>query len=497
MATIFLTNGNDSRLLDRPGTYVVDGLAGRDTMEFGTSASTDYEITLGVDGGVHVDSLSGASQQFHGTFYNFEVFVFRNRSERIELATYFSDSQPPTVTMTDFTSGTATGPVNYDLAFSKPVTGLAADDFQVSGGSVIAVAGSGSGYTVTVQPTAGSEGTISFALKAAAVQDAAGLTNAATSAAAQPYDTLAPRVAAGSPTVGATGVSTSGPIVIDFSEPVHGGTGTVVLRDGAGTQLAFWSSSDVGALLSGTRLTLTLAPGRTLPAAETLRVELGAAVVQDAAGNGFAASSFTFTTAGVVTQTGGAGNDVFTLTRGPYAVDGGGGIDQAVVAGLRSAYTLAPAGSGYTLASADLTASLANVERVAFGDQKLALDVAGNAGLVARTLGAVFGRAGVSDPVYAGIGLQLVDSGTSYAALMQLALDFKLGAGASHAAVVDLLYTNVVGSAPSAEASAFYVALLDNGTYTPAILGTIAADTELNLANIDLVGLTQHGLVYI
>ena len=327
MATIFLTNGNDSRLLDRPGTYVVDGLAGRDTMEFGTSASTDYEITLGADGGVHVDSLSGASQPFNGTFYNFEVFVFRNRSERIELATYFSASQPPTVTITDFTSGTATGPVSYDLAFSKPVTGLAADDFQVSGGSVIAVAGSSSGYTVTVQPTAGSEGTISFTLKAAAVQDAAGLTNAATSAAAQPYDTLTPRVAAGSPTVGATGVSTSGPIVIDFSEPVHGGTGTVVLRDSAGTQLGFWSSSDVGALLSGTRLTLTLAPGRTLPAASTLRVELGAAVVQDTAGNNFAASSFTFTTAGVVTQTGGAGNDVFTLTRGSYAVDGGGGIE--------------------------------------------------------------------------------------------------------------------------------------------------------------------------
>lgn len=495
MATIFLTNGNDSRLLDRPGTYVVDGLAGRDTMEFGTSASTDYEITLGADGGVHVDSLSGASQQFHGTFYNFEVFVFRNRSERIELATYFSASQPPTVTITDFTSGTATGPVSYDLAFSKPVTGLAADDFQVSGGSVISVAGSGSGYTVTVQPTAATEGTISLTLKAAAVQDAAGLTNAATAAAAQPYDTLAPRVAAGSPTVGASGVSTEGPIVIDFSEPVHGGTGTVVLRDSGGAQLAFWSSSDVGALLSGTRLTLTLT--RALPAASTLRVELGAAVVQDTAGNSFAASSFTFITAGVATQTGGAGNDVFTLTRGAYAVDGGGGLDLAVVPGARAGYTIAAAGSGYTLASADLTASLANVERVGFGDQKLALDLAGNAGLVARTLGAVFGRASVNDAAYAGIGLQLVDSGTSYTALMQLALDAKLGAGASHVAVVDLLYTNVVGSAPSAEARAFYVALLDNGTYTPAILGTIAADTELNLANIDLVGLMQHGLVYI
>jgi hypothetical protein len=185
------------------------------------------------------------------------------------------------------------------------------------------------------------------------------------------------------------------------------------------------------------------------------------------------------------------------LTRGAYAVDGGGGLDQAVVPGARAGYTIAAAGSGYTLASADLTASLANVERVGVGDQKLALDLAGNAGLVARTLGAVFGRASVNDAAYAGIGLQLVDSGTSYTALMQLALDAKLGAGASHVAVVDLLYTNVVGSAPSAEARAFYVALLDNGTYTPAILGTIAADTELNLANIDLVGLTQHGLVYI
>lgn len=496
MATILLTNGNDTRLLNVPGTYVVDGLAGIDTMDFGREPISDYTITRGADGGVRVDTLSGASQSFSATLYNFEFFVFGNGSQRIELATYFSATEPPVATFTDFTSGTATGTVAYELKFNKPVTGLALDDFQVSGGTVTTLSGSGAAYNLSVQPTPGAEGTIALTLKAGAVADGGGLANIATTAAAQPYDTLAPRIAAASPASGATGAGTTAPIVIDFTEAVRGGTGTVVLRDAAGAQLGFWSSSDIGVLLSGTRLTLT--PTQPLPAGATVRVELGAAVVQDLAGNAFAATSYTYTTSGVTQRTGTAGNDSFALPAGVSSIDGAGGIDQVVAGAARAGYTLTAGAGGWTLATLDgaTRATLVNVERVAYADQKLALDLSGNAGLVAKTLGAVLGRDSVKDAAIAGVGLSLVDAGTGYTALMQLALDYKLGAGASHAAVVDLLYTNVVGSAPSADARAFYVALLDNGTYTPAILGTIAADTELNLANVDFVGLSQGGLVY-
>ena len=69
-----------------------------------------------------------------------------------------------------------------------------------------------------------------------------------------------------------------------------------------------------------------------------------------------------------------------------------------------------------------------------------------------------------------------------------------MGANASHAAVVTVLYTNVAGVAPGAADLAAFVALLDNGSFTPASLGVFAAEHALNLGNIDLVGLTAEGL---
>ena len=111
-------------------------------------------------------------------------------------------------------------------------------------------------------------------------------------------------------------------------------------------------------------------------------------------------------------------------------------------------------------------------------------------------LGAVFGAGAVAQADYVGIGLQLADSGSSYAGLMQLALDARLGAGASHKAVVGLLWGNIVGGTPSASDEAYYVSLLDSNALTPAALGVLAADTDFNLQRIDLVGLSQSGLAY-
>jgi hypothetical protein len=153
--------------------------------------------------------------------------------------------------------------------------------------------------------------------------------------------------------------------------------------------------------------------------------------------------------------------------------------------------------TGFSLAgngAAPLT--LEQVERLQFTDHSLALDLDGHAGQVAKILGAVFGADAVHNTIYAGIGLQYSDGGMGYADLMQLALDARLGAGASHADVVTLLYTNVVGVAPSAPDLAGYVALLDDHSYTPGTLGVMAADTALNTTQIDLVGLAASGLVF-
>ncbi|MBE0550739.1 MAG: cadherin-like domain-containing protein [Rubrivivax sp.] len=189
--------------------------------------------------------------------------------------------------------------------------------------------------------------------------------------------------------------------------------------------------------------------------------------------------------------TGGPGNDM---------IDGGDGVDTAVYSGARGAYRLTRTDYGWDVddtRGTDGSDKLSNVERLQFTDTSVALDLAGNAGTVAKILGAVFGRAEVANEVYAGIGLYYIDGGMSYESLMQLAIDARLGTGASHPAVVDLLYTNVVGSPPSPGEKAQFVSLLDTHAFTVAGLGVYAADFFLNLDNIDLVGLTQRGLEFV
>ncbi len=125
------------------------------------------------------------------------------------------------------------------------------------------------------------------------------------------------------------------------------------------------------------------------------------------------------------------------------------------------------------------------------------MDLSGNAGTVAKILGAVFGPAEVANDVYAGIGLHYMDGGMTYESLMQLALDARLGAGASHPAVVDLLYTNVVGVPPADADRAYFVDLLDSRAFTVPGLGVYAADYFMNMDNINLVGLAEQGLEYV
>lgn len=63
--------------------------------------------------------------------------------------------------------------------------------------------------------------------------------------------------------------------------------------------------------------------------------------------------------------------------------------------------------------------------------------------------------------------------------------------------MVDLLYTHVVGAAPDALTRKSFTDLLDNGVYSVASLGVLAANTDLNKTNVDLVGLAKTGLAYL
>ena len=91
------------------------------------------------------------------------------------------------------TANLSTNAVVYTLAFSEAVTGLDASDLTVMNGSVGAISGSGTNWSVSVTPAAGvANGAISLMVKAGAVTTVNGGYNTSAVNSSQLVDTLAP-----------------------------------------------------------------------------------------------------------------------------------------------------------------------------------------------------------------------------------------------------------------------------------------------------------------
>ena len=136
---------------------------------------------------------------------------------------------------------------------------------------------------------------------------------------------------------------------------------------------------------------------------------------------------------------------------------------------------------------------LQNVQRLNFTDKSIAFDTTGNAGTVAKVLGAVFGKTAVTNKTFVGIGLSYVDKGMSYSDLAALALN---AAGSTTPdQIVTTLWTNVIGSAPGSADKAPFIQMLASGTKV-GDLAVMAADTSFNTTNINLTGLAQTGIEY-
>ena len=209
--------------------------------------------------------------------------------------------------------------------------------------------------------------------------------------------------------------------------------------------------------------------------------------------NGQAAPSGTGT-AGPDTLNGTAAADTFTGLGGNDTIEGFTGIDTANYSLARSNYTITKGAGTYTVAAntgTEGTDTLSHVERLHFSDTNVAMDLSGNAGTTAKILAAVFGPSSVSVREYVGIGLSYLDAGVSYADLIQGAMNVALGSSTpSNTAVVNLLYTNIAGTAPSAFDLQMFVGLLDSQVLTQSALAILAADSQVNQANINLTGLT-------
>ena len=194
-------------------------------------------------------------------------------------------------------------------------------------------------------------------------------------------------------------------------------------------------------------------------------------------------------------------NNVITGNGGSDTIDGGGGLDTALYAESVSAITLSSSEENasvtwtITLLNGDKD-TLVNVERLSFNDSRVALDLDGHAGSTAKLLGAFLGSDGVANTRFVGIGLQYPDAGGTYEELMELAITTVFGETPDSRSVVGTFYKNLTGQQAPEDVIATYASLLDDGDLSVLSLSLQVADHEINLSNIDLVGLSGSGLAY-
>lgn len=206
-------------------------------------------------------------------------------------------------------------------------------------------------------------------------------------------------------------------------------------------------------------------------------------------------------TAGADRIDAGAGRDQLNGGGGNDILNGDADLDAAVFSGNRSLYTVG--GAAATVNGPDGNDVTSGVERLKFADMGLAFDFGANgaAANTAKLLGAVFGTDALHNRTYVGIGLSLFDNGSSYTEVADLAIHAALGVTAGtpvdNSALVRLLYTNVVGTAPDAATEQLFVGMITGGQFTQASITTFAADYVLNTEHIGLTGLAQTGIEYL
>ena len=278
----------------------------------------------------------------------------------------------------------------------------------------------------------------------------------------------------------------------------------LVLLDGGGTALAYDDDTGVGL---DAQITYTpAASGTYFLQASDFDTGIGLyslSAILRTVFNGSAVADTMTGTFGADTLNAGSGRDTLRGLQGDDILDGGNDIDLALYSGIANNYSIQLMDNGgWVLADEVGTQGrdlLYGVERLLFDDGYWAIDMSGHAGTTVKTLGATFGADFALDEAFIGIGLDLMDNhGVDAAWLMQLALNAALGSNnPSNAAVVDLLYTNLMGVRPSSAEMAYYKGLLDTGAFTQSGLGLLAADHPVNLTNIGWADISETGVGYV
>lgn len=206
----------------------------------------------------------------------------------------------------------------------------------------------------------------------------------------------------------------------------------------------------------------------------------------------------------------GDGNDVVSLLGDRQMVDGGHGTDTVVLAGVQADYVIDrlpqpvnpdpryPSVAQFTVTDkSGAISSLLNVERIAFANGTLALDVDGNAGQAYRLYQAAFDR--TPDAGGLSFWINSLDRGvslTEVAAAFLTQKEFKdtYGSSQSNLELVTRFYQNILGREPEAAGRDFWVNVLD--TKKSDVAGVLAAISESVENKAGLVDIIGNGFTY-
>ena len=189
-------------------------------------------------------------------------------------------------------------------------------------------------------------------------------------------------------------------------------------------------------------------------------------------------------------------NEIFDTGDGNDSIDGGGGIDTLLSSASRANATLVRTDSGWQLSSLyDGLQILSHIERIAFTNSTLALDIDGNAGQAYRVYQAAFNRTPDNNGLKFWIGA--MDQGAS---LHDVATGFinsaefqaLYGSNPGNDQFVTRLYSNVLHRAPDAGGYNYWLGLLDQNRINKTDALVQFSESPENQAGV--IGVIQHGI---
>lgn len=188
--------------------------------------------------------------------------------------------------------------------------------------------------------------------------------------------------------------------------------------------------------------------------------------------------------------------NVFVGGGGSDEIVGGAGIDTAVFTASYASASVIQGVDSWRITLSGETDVLSGIERLEFSDRAIALDLDGNAGETAKLIGVLLGPAALDDLDLVRAALGFADTDLGLEGMLALGLEILLGTSPSAEEVINLIHNALTGANASTMLVTDYANRINRAEMTAVELALLAAETDLNHDNIDLIGLSNHGLAY-